>query len=171
MNTYYNKLHNMMEATQSWYELEFKNGLTHKHLEKFSRSCPLEGTDRSHGAGIRVKELNLGITIDAYRDGFIDTHGSGVTRSWKIYGRGGDWNRASKEESSFCDFTNEYDGIRLLGMDCYDVTGSYDYVVVTITRNTAKECLDELRGQISDGMFENYRVGRREEITIGIADE
>lgn len=34
----------------------------------------------------------------------------------------------------------------------------YSGHLVEITRNSAEECISELRGQITDGLFENYRV-------------
>ena len=42
--------------------------------------------------------------------------------------------------------------------------GTNEYSIVRITRNTAEECLQELEGQLSDGIFENSRVGVIEEI-------
>lgn len=49
-------------------------------------------------------------------------------------------------------------------VDCYDKTGTHEYVIVRITRNTARECEEELEGQLSDGLFENSRTGMIEEV-------
>lgn len=49
-------------------------------------------------------------------------------------------------------------------MECSDKTGTNDYVILKITRNTADDCEYELFGQISDGIFENSRVGIIEEV-------
>lgn len=45
-----------------------------------------------------------------------------------------------------------------------DATGTNDYSLVIITRGTAEECDKEFFGQLSDGVFENSRTGRIEEI-------
>ena len=36
--------------------------------------------------------------------------------------------------------------------------------IIRITRNTSEECQEELEGQLSDGIFENSRVGVIEEL-------
>lgn len=38
------------------------------------------------------------------------------------------------------------------------------YSIIRITRDTAEECEEEFDGQLSDGIFENSRVGWFEEI-------
>lgn len=45
-----------------------------------------------------------------------------------------------------------------------DQTGTNDYSIVRITRQTAEECQEELDGQLSDGIFENSKFGKIEEI-------
>lgn len=40
------------------------------------------------------------------------------------------------------------------------MTGTNEYTIIRITRNTAEECERELDGQISDGFFENCVVGK-----------
>ena len=40
------------------------------------------------------------------------------------------------------------------------MTGTNEYVIIRITRNTAEQCERELDGQISDGFFENCVVGK-----------
>ena len=55
--------------------------------------------------------------------------------------------------------------MRIIEVENSDKTGTNDYSVVRITRNTSQECADEIRGQISDGIFENCRVGFVWEIT------
>lgn len=47
-----------------------------------------------------------------------------------------------------------------------DRTGTNQFTIVKITCNSAKECENELYGQISDGIFENSRVGKFEEIDV-----
>lgn len=53
-------------------------------------------------------------------------------------------------------------------MENSDKTGTNDYSLVRITRDSAEECLQEMRGQISDGIFENSRTGVIE-LTEGIS--
>ena len=78
-----------------------------------------------------------------------------VTRAWKVYGTEGHRQRESFFPSYQYDFSNEQNGTRII-----DKTGTHDYSIVRITRDTAKLCAAELNGQISDGIFENSRVGQ-----------
>ncbi len=86
-----------------------------------------------------------------------------VTRTWKVYGAYGHRQRESFGKSRFFDWS-EGDNVRILEIDNEDKTGTNEYSVVRITRNTAEECERTLNGQLSDGIFENSRVGRVEEI-------
>lgn len=88
----------------------------------------------------------------------------GVTKSWKIYGADGHRQRESFSKSYKYDFSTEADGIRIIKVDNSDITGTNDYSVIHITRNTQEECLQELNGQLLDGIFENSRCGKIEEI-------
>ena len=86
-----------------------------------------------------------------------------VTRAWKVYGAEG-----HRQRESFCS-SYKYDGsngdnVRIVEVENSDKTGTNEYSIVRITRNTAEECLQELEGQLSDGIFENSRVGVIEEI-------
>ena len=54
--------------------------------------------------------------------------------------------------------------MRIIEVEREDRTGTNDYVIVNITRNTAEECEREFNGQLSDGIFENSRTGKVEEI-------
>lgn len=83
-----------------------------------------------------------------------------VTRTWKVYGTEGHRQRESFFPSYQYDFSNAQDGIRIIEVDNFDKTGTHDYSVVRITRDTAKLCAAELNEQISDGIFENSRVGQ-----------
>ena len=86
-----------------------------------------------------------------------------VTRAWKVYGAEG-----HRQRESFCS-SYKYDGsngdnVRIVEVENSDKTGTNEYSIVRITRNTAEECLQELEGQLSDGIFENSRVGVIEEL-------
>ncbi len=87
-----------------------------------------------------------------------------VTRSWKVYGAPGHRQGASFTKSERWDFSADWCGTRIIEAENADKTGTNEYTIFRVTRNTAKECADELDGQITDGYFENYRVGRVEEI-------
>ena len=86
-----------------------------------------------------------------------------VTMKWKVYGLDGHRQRESFNRSSKSDFSA--DGFtRIIEIQNADVTGTNEYSVVIITRDSAQECFDEFWGQITDGIFENYRVGNIEKI-------
>lgn len=86
-----------------------------------------------------------------------------VTRAWKVYGAAGHRQKESFNESFEYDFS-EGNNIRKIAVENSDKTGTNEYSIVRITRNTPEECERELEGQISDGIFENSRVGEVEEI-------
>ena len=87
-----------------------------------------------------------------------------ITRTWKVYGAEGHRQCESFNKSYKYDFSKEND-VRIIEIENSDKTGTNDYSVVKITRNTSEECQDELDGQIYDGIFENSRVGIVEEIS------
>ena len=86
-----------------------------------------------------------------------------ITRTWKVYGMfdGERWHRQreSFNPSVTWDWSCEADGVRIFEADNFDITGTHDYTIIRITRNTWEECGREMEGQISDGYFENSRVG------------
>lgn len=82
-----------------------------------------------------------------------------VTRTWKVYGANGHRQRASFAPSATYDWSSEGD-VRKVALENADMTGTNEYVIIRITRNTAEECERELDGQISDGFFENCVVGK-----------
>ena len=91
-------------------------------------------------------------------------------KSWKVYGTPGHRQRESFFDSSWYEGSkfnaekNSYD-VRRVNVLNSDVTGTNDYTIVQITRNTREECIDEFNGQLSDGIFENSRYGEIEEIS------
>ena len=87
-----------------------------------------------------------------------------VTKTWKVYGADGHRQRESFFESVHYDWSNNRWGVRIFEADNFDKTGTHDYTIIRITRNTADECDRELEGQISDGYFENSRTGKVVEI-------
>lgn len=89
-----------------------------------------------------------------------------VKRSWKVYGKDGCKQRESYNASCRFDFSDEQDGTRIIEIQNSDKTGTNDYSIITITRNTYQECETELAGQLTDGCFENSKVGKIEEILM-----
>ena len=87
-----------------------------------------------------------------------------ITRTFKVYGMNGHRQKISFAASVSYDWTIGTD-IRIVELINSDITGTNDYSVIRITRNTEAECYAELNGQLSDGIFENVRTGRIEEIS------
>ena len=88
-----------------------------------------------------------------------------VTRAWRVYGAEGHRQRESFSPSYQYDFSTKGKNARIIEVLNSDRTGTNDYSVLKITRNTKQECYEELKGQLSDGIFENSRTGIVEEIT------
>lgn len=83
------------------------------------------------------------------------------TLTWEVYGYEGHRQRESFNKSYEYDFSCKQDGIRNIAVSNSDVTGTNEYSIVRITRNTYFECINEFEAQLWDGIFENSRVGKR----------
>ena len=81
-----------------------------------------------------------------------------ITRTWKVYGADGHRQRESFGKSHRNDFS-ENGNFRIIEVENSDITGTNEYSIIRITRNTAEECEEEFWGQVSDGTFENSVVG------------
>ena len=86
-----------------------------------------------------------------------------VTRAWRIYGVKGHRQRESFSPSETLDFSRG-DNVRIIETENADKTGTNEFAIIRITRNTPEECEEELMGQLSDGIFENSRTEKIEEI-------
>lgn len=86
-----------------------------------------------------------------------------TTKTWKVYGVDGHRQRESFNKSRKYDFSEGADA-RIIEVDNSDKTGTNEYSIIRITRNSSEECEEELHGQLSDGIFENSRVGKVVEI-------
>lgn len=86
-----------------------------------------------------------------------------ITRRWKVYGRKGHNQRKSFYPSYVYDWSTP-NNTRIVKIHNSDITGTNEYSILIITRNTAEECEDEMLGQVSDGIFENSWTGKVEEI-------
>ena len=87
-----------------------------------------------------------------------------VTVAFKVYGREGHRQRESFNKSYKYDWSSEREGTRIVEVLNSDKTGTNDYSIVRITRDTEEECLNEFEGQLTDGIFENSFTGRIERI-------
>lgn len=86
------------------------------------------------------------------------------TRAWKVYGVEGYRQRESFNKSYKYDFSNKEDGTRIIEVFNSDITGTNEYSVIRITRDTFEGCEEELEGQLLGGIFENSRFGNVEEV-------
>lgn len=86
-----------------------------------------------------------------------------VTRTWRVYGMDGHRQKISFTPSFTWNFSKG-DDVRIISVENADKTGTNEYSVVHITRNTAEDCESDLLGQLSDGVFENCRTGKVVEI-------
>lgn len=87
-----------------------------------------------------------------------------ITKTFKVYGRDGHRIKESFNKSYTYDFSNDIDGTRIISVMNADITGTNEYCIVKIIRDTATDCYKELDGQITDGIFENQRTGHVEEV-------
>lgn len=86
-----------------------------------------------------------------------------VTKMYKIYGAEGHRQGESFNNSQRYDFSKN-GKTRILEIFNQDKTGTNDYSILKITCDTLSEVESELDGQLSDGIFENFRVGRIDEV-------
>ena len=88
-----------------------------------------------------------------------------TTKVFKVYGLSGHRQRESFNKSYAHDFSENGITRSIIVLNA-DVTGTNDYSVVIINRDSAEDCYDELDGQLSDGIFENSRTGKVEEVEV-----
>lgn len=87
-----------------------------------------------------------------------------VTKKYKVHGSDGYLQGASFLTSCEYEIWDAKGNQILLTILNADVTGCYDYSIVSVTAESEEECRRVLDAQISDGVFENYHVGRVEEL-------
>ena len=89
----------------------------------------------------------------------------GTTKVWKVYGMNDHRQKESFNESYEYDFSS-MDEVRVIEVINTDrLNNENRYTIVRITRNTEDECIEEIEGQVSDGIFENCRTGDIKDIT------
>ena len=64
------------------------------------------------------------------------------------------WREITKPEA--------WDGVIITRIKNSDQTGTNEYSIIEIIAETEQDAIKEMHGQISDGAFENSRVGRIE---------
>lgn len=85
-------------------------------------------------------------------------------KNYKVYGLEGHRQRESFFPSSFNDLSCE-GKTGIIEVFNTDETGTHDFTILRITRDTEIECDAEFYGQIFDGVFENSNVGGFVEMT------
>lgn len=73
-----------------------------------------------------------------------------VTKIWLVYAT-----EEPQSESYKHDWSCKVDGTRIIEVMNHDITGSNNFSIIKITRDTIEDCLDEFYGQITDGIWEN----------------
>lgn len=81
-----------------------------------------------------------------------------VSVNFKVYGLPKHSQRESFAPSERHDFSTA-GNVRILETFNSDRTGTNNYNIIRITRETREECFDELEGQLSDGLYENSNWG------------
>ena len=92
-------------------------------------------------------------------------------RAWriaiKVYGQEGHRQRASFGHSSFYDFGKKGFETRKVNVLKEDVNKTNEYDIMICDCDTRRDVCHEASGQLSDGAFENCRVGKRETVFLG----
>ena len=109
------------------------------------------------GSGLDITPGSLRDFFKRVVDEYTNTYGC-VTRRWKVYGAEGHRQKESFNSSVCYNFSTD-EQPRLIQIYNSDLTGTNDYTEIVITRSAEAYCEAELGGQITDGIFENNRVG------------
>lgn len=89
-----------------------------------------------------------------------------ATLAFKVYGKDGHRQRVSFDESKSYDWSSANLGTRILKKINSDITGTNEFSLIVIEKDTEEEVRRELDGQLSDGIFENYNYGKIEEVSL-----
>lgn len=84
-----------------------------------------------------------------------------TTKIYKVYGLEGHRQRASFAPSGII---HPLDTTATIAEINSGITGTNEYTVLLIQAESLEEYISRLEGQLSDGIFENCRVGRVEEV-------
>lgn len=86
------------------------------------------------------------ITIETSKGTQKEEMEMAVTKTWKVYGAEGHRQRESFSESALYDFS-ENGKTRIIEVLNSDKTGTNEYSIVKITRDTKEECDEEFDGE------------------------
>lgn len=86
-----------------------------------------------------------------------------VSKTFRVYGEEGHRQRVSFFQSRINDFS-ENGRTRIIEIRNSDVTGTNEYSEVIITMDTEEACRREILAQVDDGIFEDSRTGKIEEV-------
>lgn len=81
------------------------------------------------------------------------------TKHFRIFGKDGRHQALSFEPSEKYDWSID-NNTRIVEIQAADILATNDYVNIIITCDSKEACLNELIGQLSDGMFENIPYGK-----------
>lgn len=88
---------------------------------------------------------------------------------YRIYGLEDHRQAESFNPSRVLDFrtnANGYERNIIIKIGNFDKTGTHEYTELVVTAESEKKAYNEILAQISDGIFENCRVGKIEKIGI-----
>lgn len=123
---------------------------------KFKRGDYAVGAD-----SVRLAVLNRLIDNNANKS-------SSATRAWKVYSLNGYGQKESFYESTYLEEPDYEYGVRILEVFNSDITGTNEYSILRITRNTPSDCEKELNNQLTNEYFKNSRLDKVVEIQPNI---
>lgn len=87
-------------------------------------------------------------------------------KAYRVYGEEDRFGNVNPQEVSFGNSNIVMNDERAVITICGDVTNFYNSVIIIILEETDEECEKEFEAQLSDGIFENYKYGKIQEIKI-----
>lgn len=175
MNKY--KIEQWKPNTQSWEDVlnDYAEADSAALAIELAKDYIIESADETYldEHDLTVEELAEEVKRASYRalklvsteDGEVwaECGGAPVSVNFKVYGVPNHRQRESFYPSERQDFSTA-DNVRVLETFNSDRTGTNDYNILRITRETREECFDEFEGQLSDGLYENSNFGGYEVI-------
>lgn len=110
------------------------------------------------------KEMEAVPVGSSESNGYDDTVKGLAMAAYKVYGERGHRQRESFRPSYWYDFSNDTEN-RIIEIFNSDLTGTNQYTVIRVFMDTHSQCISEIHGQITDGVFENSAVGLYEDVT------
>lgn len=175
MNKY--KIEQWTPSTQSWEDVlnDYAEADDAALAIELAKDYIVENVDENYleEHGLTIEELDEEVRDASYRalklvsteygEVWAECWGAPVSVNFKVYGIPNHRQRESFYPSERQDFSTA-DNVRILDIFNSDRTGTNEYNILRITRETREECFDELEGQLSDGLYENSNWGGYEVI-------